>query len=620
MSPKEKLDILLKWFDDSEIEWDKENLDIRITDNSFGVFAANDVKKKKNPIVRIPKEVILSPKSTGIANILEDENIEGGCSLAISIMYEFSQGTESPWYGYLQSLPASEDLPIFWESEKELLKGTEMEHAIRNDLKDLKEDYSQIVQPLLEKYPYIFSADHSEHFSFDTFCRISTLVSSRSFEVDAYHGNAMVPFADVFNHRSGNNEHVHFETDFDVCDACGALDYCEHQYLEDLENGSDAESGEDGWEDEEDDEGEKDEMSESGSEKSDEDDSEEEEEEGSLVDLEELEKSGVNFWEEEDDKDKKDTCDMVLSRPLRKGDEVFNTYGDHPSIALLGKYGFCHDDNKNDYVSISEDTVIDACIAITTEIIRAEGVKGDEKALEQQAIERTRPRWEFFLMNEHILCPSKSEDGEDDFEEDEEHEHGGGCCGGDDDEHDHDHGHGHEHEDEHDHDHEHGGGCCGDEHDEEDDDEQRGRPYFVNVEGLYEDTLTCLLHVMFVDTKLFETFAENVEAAVKYFEELADESGKKANKDVKTRVYQVCHALSEHRRLEYLDEQQNWVPIEQDIAAREKAKNKREYYALTCRINEKKIVEKSVAYYDSMIKSCNVEKKSSKKKSKKMKL
>ena len=36
-----------------------------------------------------------------------------------------------------------------------------------------------------------------------------SLVTSRAFQVDAYHGAAMVPLADIFNHREDN--HVCFE-------------------------------------------------------------------------------------------------------------------------------------------------------------------------------------------------------------------------------------------------------------------------------------------------------------------------------------------------------------------------------------------------------------------------
>lgn len=67
--------------------------------------------------------------------MIEDERLEGGCSLALAVMYETAQAEDSPWYGYLQALPVMEDLPVFWtEDEQSLLKGTEMEDAVKNDM------------------------------------------------------------------------------------------------------------------------------------------------------------------------------------------------------------------------------------------------------------------------------------------------------------------------------------------------------------------------------------------------------------------------------------------------------------------------------------------------------
>ena len=62
--------------------------------------------------------------------------MEGGCPLALAVLYEIAQGEKSPWYGYLQALPEQgEDLPIFWEEqEKDWFHGTEMESAVHNDL------------------------------------------------------------------------------------------------------------------------------------------------------------------------------------------------------------------------------------------------------------------------------------------------------------------------------------------------------------------------------------------------------------------------------------------------------------------------------------------------------
>lgn len=85
--------------------------------------------QKKKTVVKIPKESILSTKTCGISNILDEANLEGGCPLALAVLYEIAQEERSPWYGYLQALPEQgEDLPIFWDDEeKKWFKGTEME-------------------------------------------------------------------------------------------------------------------------------------------------------------------------------------------------------------------------------------------------------------------------------------------------------------------------------------------------------------------------------------------------------------------------------------------------------------------------------------------------------------
>jgi hypothetical protein len=106
-------------------------------------------------VCRIARSAILSAKNCGIANILEDAifNVENDDSdndndsefgqetglsdrvaLTLSVMFEIARGESSPWYGYLQSLPISEPLPIFWSDEPlTWLKGTELEESISKD-------------------------------------------------------------------------------------------------------------------------------------------------------------------------------------------------------------------------------------------------------------------------------------------------------------------------------------------------------------------------------------------------------------------------------------------------------------------------------------------------------
>jgi hypothetical protein len=45
MSAQSKLNILLKWFDDNEIEWKKDLIQVKDVNNSLGVFAKTNIEE-----------------------------------------------------------------------------------------------------------------------------------------------------------------------------------------------------------------------------------------------------------------------------------------------------------------------------------------------------------------------------------------------------------------------------------------------------------------------------------------------------------------------------------------------------------------------------------------------
>ena len=115
----------------------------------------------------------------------------------------------------------------------------------------------------------------------------------------------MVPIADAFNHTEEN--HVHLETDWQVCSECGSLDKCEHDAQDDTGN----------------------------------------------KDL------GSRKLEH--------TYDMVLNTSLStgetgKGAEVYNTYDSHgiDNVHLLCRYGFMLEGNSRDVVLFAAEEVIQA--------------------------------------------------------------------------------------------------------------------------------------------------------------------------------------------------------------------------------------------------------------------
>ncbi|KAI9592288.1 hypothetical protein BDF19DRAFT_451925 [Syncephalis fuscata] len=381
-----QLQLLLVWYD-------KERLEIRVikemTGYEFGVFARKPLKED-DTVCRIARSAVLSAKNCGIANILEDAasitdtdtedededdmSISDRVALTLGVMFELSRGKSSPWYGYLQSLPHREPLPLFWsEASLNWLKGTELEESIVNDKLGIEHDYRTQVAPLVTKYPDLLKA---EDYTLDQFIRVSSVVASRAFFVDDYHGDAMVPLADIFNHRSWD-EHVHIESELDVCLVCGAAFGCEHAIdPEDPPFTSNGGIGEGLIED------------------GDEEDSDDYEE------YEEQTTGGDDY----DGEDEEDRLEMNVVNEARPGDEVYNTYGYHGNAHLLTRYGFAEDVNPCDVVSIPISMIREIC---------------ERQATSPEALQK---RFEFFATNMNQFQPENSDsDSEDsDSEEDED--------------------------------------------------------------------------------------------------------------------------------------------------------------------------------------------------------
>ena len=260
-------------------------------DSAFCVRAQRKLRKGEE-ICSIPKKLCLTPVTSGASELLLEEGVGGTLAVVFAVMYEQARGTDSPWHGYLKTLPDSEPLPIFWSPEDvELLAGTELEEMLETDLNLMRQDYDESIKPILARHPELDMAS----LDFQAFRRAASLVASRAFYVDSAHGEGMVPLADMFNHRTGK-EHVHF---------CAE---------------SDSES----------------------------EDSEEEEQ----GDGERQKKSEHG---QEQDKESKEFLTMVVVKDAEKGEELFNTFGMHGNAALLHKYGFAEPDNCLNTVKIDAE-------------------------------------------------------------------------------------------------------------------------------------------------------------------------------------------------------------------------------------------------------------------------
>ncbi|KAJ2682440.1 hypothetical protein IWW39_005999 [Coemansia spiralis] len=444
-SGSDKLRMLLQWFADNKITYNDEAIQIVEQQNTASPLAASkgaaslshgfgvvSLRKlvSEEPLVVIPKTAVISAATSALANIFIDADIGGNLALCITVMYEKSLGHESPWYGYLQSLPECADIPLLWDAQsRSWLKGTDVGEWIDRDQASLLEDFG-VLQDLVAEYPMVFGGD-CKWDCFESFLKVASLVSSRAFSVDVHRDNSMVPFADIFNHRTAK-ENVHIECEEMVCPVCGEAFGCEHmdalEALDNQEGASEDESESEGS-DESGDDGESDEEYE---EDADEDgsDSENEDEPGEelpqLVDQmgnpvaselqqdEDVEMESVDS-EHSDSSDSDggkedelvDTLEMTVFRPCKANTEVFNTYGEHGSAYLLHRYGFCDTKNPFDSVVLSADSVMQAFTMSVSE----------QRAKDVSAVIR---RFEDLFESRHRAC------GQDEDEEDEEevHDHG----------------------------------------------------------------------------------------------------------------------------------------------------------------------------------------------------
>ncbi|KAF9419076.1 hypothetical protein BGZ94_009521 [Podila epigama] len=480
----------LAWAEENGIKWDKNAIEVREGKRGLGVYAKKNLEAGYEAI-QVPKSVVLSAVSTGIANLIEDEEIEGYVGLTLAAMYEMSLGDESLWSGYLALLAArppqmASDLP---EDARELMKKCEAYADIQADLTDMRSDYDTIVVAFLKKHADVFTDDiKAKFFSFEDFRIMTSHVSTRAIDVDNYHDSAFVPFVDFLNHSSEpNSEHLAHE---EVCGVCGALS-CEHM------------------------------------------DEDEESEEEDVEDIPELahenrakraaakkaatieapkeEESGDEEDDDWEDEDPENTCDIVLDEDVKRGDEITRHYGPFPNKIFLSKYGFAEIGNPDDTVTIQLDMVRRA----------ADGI------LNNSALVEERVKW--FLDTEDIFI------GESDDEDSDDEEHKGGCC-------DHDHEHDHEHA----HDHARVAKEAVVEVDEEDEDEEEDSDdeedfprdiMYLDADGIVDDRLLMLANILFMEQEQFDKVEASVDVATEYFNDIflrrdVEENGVELEEDV----------------------------------------------------------------------------------------
>ncbi|KAL5704129.1 hypothetical protein ACHQM5_022601 [Ranunculus cassubicifolius] len=319
MSSRRRLRAFKRWMTSYQIEYSPS---LNLID--FGIHQGISILTlidlhEGDVIAKIPKNACLTVKTSQARDMIEEAGLGGSLSLAVAVMYEKSFKEGSMWDGYLQVLPERECVPLCWTlDEVELyLVGTELYQIIKEDKALMYEDWKECILPLLAENLEL----DQKYFGAEQYFAARSLVSSRSFEIDEYHGYGMVPLADLFNHKTGA-EHVHItnisspdsgsDDDSDVDDGEYQNNHSEKPFIEDqkISNETDALKSKE-------------------------------------MDL--------SLNPEEDS----GSLEMIIVKGAKSGEEVFNTYGTMGNAALLHRYGFTEPDNSYDIVNIELNMVLD---------------------------------------------------------------------------------------------------------------------------------------------------------------------------------------------------------------------------------------------------------------------
>ncbi|KAJ1403955.1 SET domain [Sesbania bispinosa] len=325
-----------RWMKSHGFEWSDALEFVDTPEEGIAVRALCQLKEG-DVVAKMPKEACLTTKTSGARDIIEDAGLGGQLGLAFAIMYERSLGGDSPWAGYLQLLPHQECLPIVWTLNEvnDLLCGTELHQTVQEDKALIYEDWKESILPLLDSEP---SKLNPEFFGVEQYFAAKSVILSRSFEIDDYHGSGMVPLADLarkgyrsgklFNHKTGA-EDVHFTA-----------------MPSNYESDNDANSSEEGIVDDE-------ALAQNSSIVMTE--SNTASVENCIVS--DLESSSVTEGDPS-------MLEMIVIKDVRSGAEVFNTYGLLGNAALLYRYGFTEQDNSYDIVNIDLELVLQWCSSL----------------------------------------------------------------------------------------------------------------------------------------------------------------------------------------------------------------------------------------------------------------
>lgn len=317
--------------DPSFINWFNSNggfLDVKVVDikknpapeGGRGMVAVDDIQEG-HTLFTIPRHLILSTGTSQLPSLFGLEEWrrmgldKGWSGLILCMMWEQAKGPYSKWHDYLAVLPDEFHTPMFWnEEDLQELTGTAVVEKLGKD--DADKEYMETVVPALQSRTDLFPPDTlALDYSLATYHVMGSLILSRSFHVE--HWKGIFSENDVMK---DSDEHM------------------EEEPTSPPENTDSVDESDD-----------------------------EDSTEVAMVPMADM--LNAKFRNENSKLFHEQDClKMIATKPIKTGDQIWNTYGDLPNAELLRRYG--HVDllplpdggigNPGDVVEIKADLIVDA--------------------------------------------------------------------------------------------------------------------------------------------------------------------------------------------------------------------------------------------------------------------
>ncbi|KIY44533.1 SET domain-containing protein [Fistulina hepatica ATCC 64428] len=321
MDQDTRVDAFLDWFSNIGGWLDTDNVALNVfslSEGGRGMVAVHDIPAEQT-LFTIPRSCW---RKYGLHR--------GWRGAILCLMWE---ATLPKWAGYIDILPSTFETPVFWPDEDLAeLKGTSVLYKIGKA--DADRDYETYVLPAMQSRPDLFRpALLSTAFSLQSYHVNGSRLLSRSFQVEKPDDHGDSPDEDAVQESANKSSTMESSNAMDV-DAQSLLpDYHEQQEgdgnpVDDNDSDSDDEDGGD----------------------------------VSMVPMADMLNARYGcenaklFYET-------DKLKMVSTKPIKAGEQVWNTYGDLPNCDLLRRYG--HVDvlsgdvpNPADVVEISADKIV----------------------------------------------------------------------------------------------------------------------------------------------------------------------------------------------------------------------------------------------------------------------